>query len=98
MDKFEQLIHYVGEMSEDDQNNAIGEYKGSCICPTCPTWNKCAEDANEKVFCVTVKSGDCITEPKGCMCPTCPLAKLLNMGVEYNTYCLNGSEMEQRQM
>ena len=40
MDKFDRLIHDVSEMSKDDQNKAIEEYKGSCICPTCPTWNK----------------------------------------------------------
>jgi len=96
MDKFEQLIHDVGEMSESEQNKAIEEYKGSCICTTCPTWNKCAEEANEKLFCVTGKSVNCITEPKGCMCPTCPLAKSLDVGVKYNTYCLKGSEIEQR--
>ena len=28
MDKFEQLIHDVGEMSESDQTKAIEEYKG----------------------------------------------------------------------
>jgi hypothetical protein len=96
MDKFEQLIHDVGEMSESEQNKTIDKYKGSCICTTCPTWNKCAEEANEKLFCVTGKSINCITEPKGCMCPTCPLAKSLDVGVKYNTYCLKGSEMEQR--
>ena len=51
-----------------------------------------------KTFLVTRKSGDCINEPKGCMCPTCPLAESLDVGVEYNTYCLKGSEMEQREM
>jgi hypothetical protein len=96
MDKFEQLIHDVGEMSESDQNKAIKEYKGSCICPTCPTWNKCAEDANEKLFCVAGKSVDCISEIKGCMCPTCPLAQSLDVGITHNCYCVKGSEMEQR--
>lgn len=57
-----------------------------------------AADANEKLFCVTGKSGDCINKPKGCMCPTCPLAKSLYVGVKYNTYCLKSREMEQRQM
>ena len=33
---------------------------------------------------------------RGCECPMCPLAKSLNVGVVRNTYCLNGSEMEQR--
>jgi len=96
MDKFEQLIQDVSKMSPDDQNKAIEEYKASCICPTCPTWNKCAKDANEKLFCVTGKSVDCISILKGCECPVCPLAQSLGVGVELNTYCLNGSEMEQR--
>ncbi len=96
MDKFEQLIHDVGEMSESDQNKAIEDYKGSCICPTCATYTKCAADTNQKLFCVTGKNKDCITDFKGCECPMCPLAQSLDVGVERNTYCLKGSEMEQR--
>jgi hypothetical protein len=96
MDKFEQLIQKVMEMPESDRNNTIETYKASCICPTCATYNQCAKDANEKLFCVTGKSMDCITEPKGCECPNCPLAQSLDVGVIKNTYCLRGSEMEQR--
>jgi Protein of unknown function (DUF2769) len=96
MDKFEQLIHDINEMSEGDRTNALENYKGSCICHTCATYTKCAADANEKLFCVTGKSKNCISEPKGCECPVCPLARSLDIGVIHNTYCLNGSEMEQR--
>ena len=96
MDKFEQTINEVMEMSESDRNNAIETYKESCICPTCATSNECAVDANEKLFCVTGKSMDCITDLKGCECPVCPLAQSLDVGVINNTYCLKGSEMEQR--
>jgi len=96
MDKFEQLIHDVSEMSAGDQNKAIENYKGSCICPTCSTWNECAKEANEKLFCVTGKSKGCITELKGCECPVCPLAQSLDIGVIKNSYSLMGSEMEQR--
>lgn len=98
MDKFEQLMDDVSKMSAGEQNNAVKEYKGSCICQTCPTWNKCAEDSDEKLFCVIGKSESCITDLKGCMCPTCPLAQSLDVGKERNTYCMNGSEMEQRQL
>ncbi len=84
------------DMSESDRKDAIETYKESCICSTCKTYTQCAADANEKLFCVTGKSFDCITEPKGCECPTCPLARSLEVGVEHNIYCLNGSEMEQR--
>jgi hypothetical protein len=96
LDKFEQLIHDVMDMSESEQNKVIESYKDPCICHTCATYNECASDANEKLFCVTGKSRDCITEPRGCECPTCPLAQSLDVGVINNTYCLKGSEMEQR--
>jgi hypothetical protein len=92
MDKFEETIDNVMSMSENDRNNAIETYKSSCICHTCASYNQCAADANEKLFCVTGISGDCITELKGCECPTCPLAKSLDVGVIHNTYCLNGRE------
>ena len=87
MDKFEQLIHDVLDMSESDQKKAIASYKDSCICQTFATYNKCASDVNEKLFCGNGKSVDCITEPRGCECPTCQLAQSLDVGVINNTYC-----------
>jgi hypothetical protein len=96
MDKFEQTINELMEMSESDRNNTIETYKESCICPNCATYNECVTDANEKLFCVTGKSMTCITIIKGCECPVCPLAQSLDVGAINNTYCLNGSEMEQR--
>jgi len=83
-------------MSESDRNNAIEQYKGSCICETCPTYNECAAKANEKLFCITGKSKDCITKIKGCECSNCPFAYSLDIGAIHNTYCARGSEIEQR--
>jgi hypothetical protein len=96
MDKYEQLIFDINEMSESDRSNTIKSYKVSCVCSTCATFNECAEGANEKLFCVTGKSMGCITELKGCECPVCPLAQSLDIGVINNSYSLMGSEMEQR--
>jgi hypothetical protein len=96
MDKFEQLIQDISKMSPGDQNKAIEEYKSSCVCSKCATFNKCAAGANEKLFCITGKSMGCITELKGCECPVCPWAQSLNIGVINNSYSLMGSEMEQR--
>jgi hypothetical protein len=96
MDKFEQKIQEVMEMSERDRDNVIEYYKSSCICHTCATYDQCAADANEKLFCVTGKSVECITEPKGCECPICSLAQSLDVGLLNNTFCLRGSEMDQR--
>ena len=44
MDKFALLMQDVIKMSPGDQNKAIEEYKGSCVCSTCPTLNECAEE------------------------------------------------------
>ena len=96
MDKFEQLIYDINEMSESERSNTIESYKGSCVCATCATFNECAAGANEKLFCVTGKSMVCITELKGCECPVCTLAQSLDIGVINNSYSLLGSEMEQR--
>ncbi|WP_048190079.1 DUF2769 domain-containing protein [Methanobacterium sp. SMA-27] len=96
MDKFEQKIQEIMKMSDRDRNNAIEHYKGSCICHTCATYDQCAAYANEKLFCVTGKSVECITKPKGCECPTCSLALSLDVGLLNNTFCLRGSEMDQR--
>lgn len=96
MDKFEQLIQELNEMSEIDMKRDIEKYKNSCICPTCPTYNECAAKANEKLFCINGKSKDCITKIKGCECPNCPFANTYGIGVIHNTFCIMGSEMEQR--
>ena len=96
MDKFEQLIHDVNELPESDRIKAVENYKGSCICQTCATYTQCAADTNQKLFCVTGKNENCITEIRGCECPTCPLAHSLNVGIIHNSYCITGSEMKQR--
>ena len=50
IDKFEQLIQDVSKMSPDDHNKSIEEYKGSCVCSTCATFNECDAGANEKLY------------------------------------------------
>ena len=47
MDKFDQLIEELKQMTYNDRNNTVKKYKESCICETCPTYNKCAADANK---------------------------------------------------
>ncbi len=65
-----------------------------CICPDCPTYTPCARDAGERLYCITGQSPRCITEDLGCICPTCPVAD--EIGLEYLTFCLLGSEAAQR--
>jgi len=46
MDKFEEMMKDVRGMSPKDMMEAEKKYEGMCICPTYPTYNKCAK--NEK--------------------------------------------------
>lgn len=98
MDKFEEKINELEELSEEDKNNAIEKMKEDCVCPICPTYNECAKNAGEKLFCVLGKSENCIDKERGCMCPTCPFARKYGIGVKYNFYCTRDTELEQRKM
>lgn len=96
MDKFEKLIEELNELSNKERDERIEIIGKDCVCSTCPSYNQCAKDNNEFLFCVRGKSDSCITEKKGCMCPTCPIAAKYEIGVLRNFYCVNGSELDQR--
>lgn len=96
MDKFEAKLKEMAEMSEEDREQSLKEYKDMCICRTCSTYNECSKNAKEGLYCVTGKSPECITEFNGCECPNCELAQSLEVGKIFNIYCLKGSEMEER--
>jgi glucose/arabinose dehydrogenase len=44
-----------------------------CICPNCPSYDKCMIGKMEKLYCAIGKS-ECIIEKKGCICGECPVA------------------------
>jgi len=94
MDKFEQLMKNVKGMSQKDLAVAKEKYRDMCICPGCPTHNKCAKNAKEQFFCINGKSFMCISEDKGCNCPGCPVAAAF--GLKHKSFCLKGAEKAQR--
>lgn len=96
MDEYEKLMEEIKELSEEERNIRIEKIGKDCVCSTCPSYNQCAKDSGEFLFCVRGKSEECIKEKKGCMCPTCPIAAKYNIGVINNFYCINGSEMDIR--
>lgn len=96
MTKFEELINQLNEMSEDERTQKIEELEAECVCPICPTFNQCAKEAGENIFCLKEDVNKCITTEKGCMCPTCPFASTYKIGIFYNFYCKRGVELEQR--
>jgi hypothetical protein len=79
----------MSEMNEE-QKIIIENNSRKCICEPCPSYTECMRAGNERLFCVTGKSADCIFEKKGCICPGCPVKPLLGLKKAY--YCIKGSE------
>ncbi|MFZ2456409.1 MAG: DUF2769 domain-containing protein [Candidatus Altiarchaeia archaeon] len=64
--------------------------KGSCICPSCPSYADCGE----KAFCFpSVGKSKCIKKEQGCICPACPVQQ--SMDYTKVLYCTRGSVKEQ---
>jgi hypothetical protein len=94
MDMFDTQMQALAKMSKEDQAKTISELMGMCICPSCPTYNACAKNAKEGLYCALGKSFMCISEEKGCNCPTCPVKS--KMGLKYKSFCTRGQEQAQR--
>ena len=91
MDKFEQMMQAVKGISPAEMAKGAEKYKAVC---TCPTYNTCAKNAKELLFCATGKSFMCISEEKGCICPNCPVTP--EWGLNHKFFCTRGAEKAQR--
>ncbi len=96
MDKFEEMMRMMSQMTEEERMKAIEANKTLCICPDCPTYNECAQEKGELFYCALGKSPTCITEGLGCICPACPITE--KMGLTHDYFCTKGTEREQRGM
>ena len=74
----------------------IEEKKDLCICGGCPSYNNCAKEEQELLYCSLGKSPACIIKENGCICPSCPVTD--QMGLKNEFFCTRGSEKEQRKM
>ncbi len=97
MDQFEELISQLEDLSGKDKEEEIEKLQKDCVCPVCPSYDQCAKDAGENIFCINGKCS-CISQEKGCMCPTCPFASKYKIGVFHNFYCIRGGELDQRKL
>jgi len=96
MDKFNQIMKEMSEMKVEDRIKEVAKKKEICICNGCLTYNQCARDNKELLYCSLGKSSACITKEIGCICPSCPITE--QMGLENEFFCTRGSEKEQRAM
>lgn len=94
MDKFEEAMKAMANMSPAERAEGIKKFTAMCTCPSCPTYTKCAKKAQELLFCATGKSFMCISEEKECICPTCPVTPAF--GLKKTFFCTRGAEKAQR--
>ena len=96
MDKFEQIMQEMANLATEERMKMIESKKELCICGDCPSYNDCASEANELLYCALGKSPSCITDEISCTCPDCPVTD--QMGLKYEFFCTRGAEREQRGM
>jgi hypothetical protein len=81
-------------MPKDQVMAKVGELMKMCTCPQCPTYNECAKNAKESLFCTMGHSFHCIGKDNGCICPACPVARMQEL--THRSFCLMGNEKTQR--
>ncbi|NLT37697.1 MAG: DUF2769 domain-containing protein [Methanomassiliicoccus sp.] len=96
MDAYEKLRGDLDSSVKEDRERAIEALRSECMCPGCPIYNKCAEEAGELLYCFLGRSQGCITsEDLGCVClMDCPVAN--RAGLDNLFYCTKGTEAEIR--
>jgi hypothetical protein len=68
---------------DDSHSNAR-----ACICPDCPTFDTCAGDAKETLYCARGVSS-CELSQQGCICAECTVWSMYELDDYY--YCINGA-------
>ncbi|MFA6096520.1 MAG: DUF2769 domain-containing protein [Candidatus Paceibacterota bacterium] len=77
-------------MSKVEKNS--DNLKG-CLCANCPTYNDCAREKKEILFCSQANGkGTCAYKMQGCICPVCVVYK--KNGLDASFYCIYGSADE----
>ena len=94
MDKFEQIMQQMAELTSEERMQMVETKKELCICGDCPSYNDCASGNKELLYCALGGSPSCLTEEIGCICPDCPITE--QMGLKYEFFCTRGAEKEQR--
>lgn len=94
MKKFEEMMQSMAKMSPAEREESTRKLAATCICPSCPSYTRCAKDAHEMMFCANGKSFMCIPSEKGCVCPNCPVTS--ELGLKNTSFCTRGSEKAQR--
>jgi hypothetical protein len=84
LDKFVEAMQMMAKMTDEEK------MKG------CPSYNDCAKEKGEVLYCSLGASPTCITKATVCICAGCPVTS--KMGLKNQYFCTKGSEKEQRGM
>ena len=64
--------------------------RAKCACSVCPSYNDCARDKGETMFCAEENGkGTCDYQMNGCVCGPCPVHTECKLSSGY--YCMHGS-------
>jgi hypothetical protein len=96
LDKFEEVMKMMSKMTDEERMKSMKDKKSLCICGSCPSYNDCAKDKGELLYCSLGASPSCITEAPACICGACPVTT--KMGLKNQYFCTKGSEKEQREI
>jgi hypothetical protein len=96
LDKFVEAMQMMAKMTDEQKMKAMNANKALCICGGCPSYNDCAKDNGESLYCSLGASSSCIKEAPVCICGGCPVTS--KMGLKNQYFCTKGSEKEQRGM
>jgi hypothetical protein len=94
MDLFSQWLENSWMKNAQDKKAIMVEKRAACSCPHCPSYNRCADECRELVYCISGKSPLCISEDRGCTCRKCSVTP--ELGLQYHDFCIKGSEAAQR--
>lgn len=94
MDTFENRMGELAGMKKEDRWERYERQKAACACPSCPTFNACAEKHGESLFCLLGMSFHCVRDDRGCICPGCP--HYIDHGMTRKDFCMKGSEKDLR--
>jgi hypothetical protein len=94
METYNNFEKELKKLPIEEREKLIEEKKAKCICPTCPSYNKCAIVEREKLFCMIGRSFLCISFEEGCKCDECPIKKEYKL--KYNYFCTRSDEKGQR--
>jgi aldose sugar dehydrogenase len=65
----------------------MADLRAKCICMRCPTYDECARNGKELIYCMEGKS-KCKLQKYGCVCGSCPVEKLAGFTGSY--FCISG--------